>query len=165
MLGIRTDFVKSMLYCVRKRLNQAPWLPSPASWIPPLTHSRRQQGGTDGMKKSKANRTKPSGTPEPVSPVVLVTRSVRPFTRLLLFVRAGGRCQFDGCNGFLLEHPLTITKGNFAEVAHIVAFSREGPRGSAQSRPADVNDVRNLMLLGPQCHKLIDDSRFASAAV
>src|SRR5437879_4493732 len=47
------------------------------------------------------------------SPVVQVTpRKINDFTRLELFVRAGGRCQFDGCN---------------------------------------------LMLLCPQCHKLIDN--------
>jgi hypothetical protein len=91
------------------------------------------------------------------SPVIDVTRRIPPLRRLLLFVRAGGRCQFDGCNQFLLEHPLTITEGNFAQVAHIVAFSRQGPRGHARSGSARINDVANLMLLCPQCHKLVDD--------
>jgi SMODS-associated and fused to various effectors sensor domain/HNH endonuclease len=57
----------------------------------------------------------------------------------------------------LLEHPLTRTEGNFAQVAHIVAFSPEGPRGKELFGPGYVNDVANLMLLCPQCHKLIDD--------
>ncbi len=92
------------------------------------------------------------------SPVVQVTRKIGPFTQLELFVRAGGRCEFDGCNEFLLEHRLTLTKGNFAQMAHIVAFSRDGPRGSTSSRPKNINDVGNLMLLCPQCHKLIDDN-------
>ncbi len=91
------------------------------------------------------------------SPVVSVTRKVRPLTQLLLLVRAGGRCQFDGCNKFLLAHPLTLTKGNFAQMAHIVAFSQGGPRGNVARRPADINEVSNLLLLCPQCHKLIDD--------
>lgn len=92
------------------------------------------------------------------SPIVLVqTRNIPTMARLTLFVRAGGRCQFDVCNRYLLEHPLTLTKGNFAEVAHVVAFKPDGPRGHEGPRPKDINNVSNLMLLCPQCHKLIDD--------
>ena len=85
------------------------------------------------------------------------TRAIKPLTRLLLFVRAGGRCEFDGCNTYLLEHHLTLTEGNFAEIAHVVAFKPDGPRGHEGLRPADINNLRNLMLLCPACHKLIDD--------
>jgi len=56
-------------------------------------------------------------------------RSVPARTRLLLYVRAGGRCQFDGCNRYLLEHHLTKAEGNFAQIAHIWAFSEHGARG------------------------------------
>jgi hypothetical protein len=75
----------------------------------------------------------------------------------MLFVRAGGRCQFDGCNRYLLEHEVTLTEGNFAEVAHIVAFREDGPRGRERRRGASVNGIENLMLLCPACHKLVDD--------
>lgn len=92
------------------------------------------------------------------SPVVRVTRAIKPLTRLMLFVRAGGRCEFDGCNRFMLEHHLTLTEGNFSQVAHIVAFSKDGPRGDSARRPKNVNDMTNLMLLCPACHKLIDDN-------
>jgi hypothetical protein len=102
-----------------------------------------------------ARRVKPELNP----PVVLVqTRQISPLTRLLLFVRAGGRCEFDGCNKYLLEHHVTLTEGNFAQMAHIVAFKVAGPRGREGPRPADINDVGNLMLLCPECHKLIDDN-------
>jgi hypothetical protein len=90
------------------------------------------------------------------SPVIQV-RSVKPLTRLLLFVRAGGHCEFDGCNKDVLRHHVTLTEGVFGEMAHIVAFKPGGPRGTVGSRPLDINDVRNLMLLCPACHKLIDD--------
>jgi hypothetical protein len=93
----------------------------------------------------------------PASPVIRVRRRIRELTRLLLLVRAGGRCEFDDHNEYLLEHPLTLTPGNFAQMAHIVAFKEDGPRGKSSLRPAYVNDVSNLMLLCPQCHKLIDD--------
>ena len=93
---------------------------------------------------------------QPQSPVT-TARGVKPLTRLLLFVRAGGICEFDGCNRYLLEHHVTLTEGVFAEMAHIVAFKPDGPRGRSGARPVDINDVRNLMLLCPTCHKLIDD--------
>jgi hypothetical protein len=89
----------------------------------------------------------------PVSPV----RSISPLLRVILFVRAGGRCEFDGCNEYLFEHHVTLKEGNFAAVAHIVAFRPDGPRGHAGKRPSGINDVNNLMVLCPRCHKLVDD--------
>jgi hypothetical protein len=92
------------------------------------------------------------------SPVQKVARSQVPGnTRILLFVRAGGRCEFDGCNKYLLHHSLTFTKGIFAQTAHIVAFKPEGPRGRDPFRPTDIDNIDNLMLLCSECHKLIDD--------
>jgi CBASS immunity sensor of nucleotide second messenger signals/HNH endonuclease len=102
-------------------------------------------------KKARA----PLGSPS-LSPIVQV-RNVPPLARLLLFVRAGGHCEFDGCNRYLIQHHLTLTEGNFAEVAHIVAFRPDGPRGRATARPRDIHTAANLMLLCPTCHKLIDD--------
>lgn len=55
-----------------------------------------------------------------------------------------------------MEHHLTLTPGNFAQAAHIVAFKQKGPRGNTP-RPEDINNITNLMLLCPKCHKLIDD--------
>ena len=102
------------------------------------------------MPRKKINKTQ--------GPVVSVaSRQIRPLTRILLLVRAGGRCQFDGCNEYLLEHPVTLTEGNFGQLAHIVAFSEQGPRGTVSLRPTNINDVGNLMLVCPKCHKLIDD--------
>ena len=90
------------------------------------------------------------------SPVKRV-RKIPDLTRLILFVRAGGRCEFDGHNKYMLEHPLTLTEINIAEGAHIVAFSENGPRGDTDPRPVDIHDIENLMLLCHDCHKLIDD--------
>jgi hypothetical protein len=91
------------------------------------------------------------------SPVKIV-RKIPPFTKLLLFVRAAGRCEFDGHKKYLLEHPLTLTEVNLAEMAHIVAFKEDGPRGDIDPRPEDINNIDNLMLLCHDCHKLIDDN-------
>lgn len=90
--------------------------------------------------------------------VVDVTRrQLRPDVRLRLYVEAGGRCEFDGCNKYLLEDPLTLTPGNYAQAAHIVAFRPGGPRGRDGTRPQDINEVGNLMLLCSTSHKTIDD--------
>ena len=39
----------------------------------------------------------------------------------------------------------------------LLTLKEDGPRGKSPLRPAYINDVSNLMLLCPQCHKLIDD--------
>jgi len=103
-------------------------------------------------------RVRSSATPATSPfPVIHVRRGIRDLTRMLLVVRAGGRCEFDDHNDYLLQHPFTLTPGNFAQMAHIVAFKEDGPRGKSALRPAYINDISNLMLLCPQCHKLIDD--------
>lgn len=91
-----------------------------------------------------------------LSPVV-ATRDIPHRVRLLLYVHAGGRCEFDGCNTYLFEDSLTLTEGNFGEAAHIVAFREQGARGTDANRPADINRLANLMLLCATHHKLIDD--------
>jgi hypothetical protein len=83
-------------------------------------------------------------------------RSVPDRIRLFLFVHAGGRCEFDDCNHYLLEHHVTKDPGNFAEMAHIWAFSDGGPRPRGAGDGSDVHDLSNLMLLCPACHKLVD---------
>jgi hypothetical protein len=91
------------------------------------------------------------------SPVIKVARSKLGPTEVMLAAKAGGRCEFRGCNEFLYEHALTGERGNFAENAHIVAFREGGPRGE-DDRPADINSVDNLMLLCRRDHKLVDDN-------
>lgn len=89
------------------------------------------------------------------SPVQLV-RGIQPKVQLQLFVSAGGRCQFPGCSDYLLEHRHTKKAGNFAQMAHIVAFGRKGPRANARLPKKYLNDASNLMLLCAPCHKEVD---------
>ncbi len=91
---------------------------------------------------------------------VKIARKVPPAVRVELAALTAGRCEFAGCNKFLLAHELTGEDGNFFDVAHIVAFSDEGPRGDV-GRPADPHSIDNLMLLCLDCHKLIDDNEAA----
>lgn len=87
---------------------------------------------------------------------VNVSRDIGDTARILLCVRAGGRCEFDGCNKYLFRHYLTHTEENFSQMAHIVAFKHDGPRGRSGKRPEKINSVDNLMLLCADCHTLID---------
>jgi|SRR4051812_11572193 len=107
------------------------------------------------MPRNRKTSDTPSqtGMPSPVVPV----RKIPDFIRSLLLVQAGGRCEFDGCNEYLMEHPITRSWGSFGQFAHIVAFRSDGPRGSDPARPSEIHDPANLMLLCPICHKLIDD--------
>jgi hypothetical protein len=101
-------------------------------------------------------KTDKSETQIEAAGTVVHARNISPAVTLHLYVRAGGRCEFDGCPEYLMEHPTTSTIGNFAQQAHIYAFSEGGPRGSGEGRPEDVNGIANLMLLCPRCHHLID---------
>ena len=105
------------------------------------------------MKRRNVRTRQNSGSSPIFSPP---RRTIPSTTRLILFVQAGGRCEFDGCNHYLLEHPVTLTEGNFAQVAHIVAFRPDGARGRAGSRQGHIHDLNNLMLLCPACHILVD---------
>lgn len=87
----------------------------------------------------------------------VASRTIPDKTRLFLYVVAGGRCEFDGCNEYLMEHHVTLDRLNVGQMAHIVAFKEAGPRGDDPDRPVDINDPGNLMLLCHRCHKEIDD--------
>lgn len=90
---------------------------------------------------------------------VTETRKIDDKVKLLLYVHSGGRCEFKGCNRYLVKHPLTHDPGNFAQMAHIVAFKEKGPRGEDLNRPSEINSLENLMLLCQQCHHLVDKEK------
>jgi hypothetical protein len=77
---------------------------------------------------------------------------------LRLWVAAGGRCEYRGCNEYLLEDELTGYELNLAERAHIVGATdgAGSPRGQAPLDPALRNDEPNLMLLCRKHHRVVD---------
>jgi hypothetical protein len=78
----------------------------------------------------------------------------------LLWVKAGGRCEFDGCNKILYKDTLIpCFIYNLSDKAHIVANSPHGPRGSKISSRKLATDINNLMLLCKECHKRIDSNK------
>ena len=73
-----------------------------------------------------------------------------------IWFAAYGRCEFAGCNKRLDVHDLTMGKCNISNYAHIIGDSPKGPRGDKEKSPILAQDTSNIMLLCPECHKLID---------
>jgi hypothetical protein len=72
-----------------------------------------------------------------------------------LLRRAGEQCAI--CHRELLE--VDKASGKFkhiADTAHIYPVSDQGERGNPAQRPADVDDISNLLPLCPNCHRLAD---------
>ncbi len=76
-------------------------------------------------------------------------------TKFKVACAAAWRCQFDGCGEDLRQHLTPSMSGNYGYFAHIVASSKEGPRGNEESE-ALADDPNNIMLLCDKCHRLID---------
>lgn len=85
-------------------------------------------------------------------------RNVPKLRELQLYVAAAGLCQMPSCRENVLVHVPTLTPINLGEKAHIISFERAGPRGYHPSRPIDIHNTANLMLLCPSCHKLVDEN-------
>ena len=85
-------------------------------------------------------------------------RPVPALTTILLWTRAGGRCEF--CNDYLLQDALTLKDANFSNVAHIVAVSLDGPRGDHPMPLAERDGIDNLMLVCRKHHALIDAAAY-----
>lgn len=85
------------------------------------------------------------------------TNALTTLTRTILWAKAGGRCQYTGCNRLLIGDLISGAEDkNFGFVAHIVADTPDGPRGDPIRAALLSNDVNNLMLLCHVHHKLID---------
>lgn len=75
-----------------------------------------------------------------------------------LWFAAHGRCEFAGCNKILFKHNVTMDNCNISNYAHIIGDSAKGPRGDAKKSRILAKDINNLILLCPECHKLIDSN-------
>lgn len=100
----------------------------------------------------------PKNTAAPIgSPRGNRTNALSPLSRMILWAKAAGRCQYSGCNKSLIGDLISGAEDkNFGFVAHIVADTPTGPRGDLVRSPSLSDDVNNLMLLCHVHHKLID---------
>jgi len=77
-------------------------------------------------------------------------------TRTRLWVLAGGRCQYEGCNEPLWRDDLTMSEMNGAYIAHIRDVNPQTHRYDPRLSPELATDIANLMLLCDKHHRLID---------
>jgi hypothetical protein len=82
--------------------------------------------------------------------------NISPKVRNLLWAKSAGRCEFNGCNKPLWRDGLTQIEMNFADVAHIIGDSPDGPRGDIILSDEYCNDVSNIMLMCLDHHRMID---------
>lgn len=73
-----------------------------------------------------------------------------------LWIAAGGRCEFRGCNKPVDRDFLTKKKQIVGEYAHIIADSPDGARGVPGVSEALAKEPKNLMLACRDCHGRID---------
>lgn len=85
--------------------------------------------------------------------------------KLRLWVAAGGRCQYPGCNKPLYHDDLTLAEMNRSNIAHIIADSAGGPRGDVVLSEQLAADFSNLMLMCYDHHHLIDHEGMADHPV
>ena len=89
-------------------------------------------------------------------PTKVKSRDISRSVEAILWGRAAGCCQFDGCNRPLWKSPVTQERVNLAEKAHIYSFSTDGPRGNRGVDANRLNALENLILVCDICHKTID---------
>lgn len=82
--------------------------------------------------------------------------SIQGKIKISLWGKAGGRCEYEGCNKPLWLDSLTKAEFNTAYIAHIIADQPDGPRGDTKLSKKLKNDISNLMLMCDEHHRLID---------
>lgn len=94
----------------------------------------------------------------------MTTKTNRPHIpkhiQIHLWLRAGGRCEFRGCNRILYEDNVTQDPINGSNIAHIISWTETGPRGDRELSSKLAIDINNLMLTCPEHNHLIDSGEF-----
>lgn len=92
---------------------------------------------------------------------IKISKKVRPQiptkTKIILWSKSAGRCQFDNCPEVLNFDKLTKTDNNSAYVAHIYGYAEGSERYDKVKSPKLEQDISNLMLLCDVCHRRIDE--------
>lgn len=84
------------------------------------------------------------------------TRAIDPLERLKLWVKSGGRCAYPGCTNYLLKDNYTGYEWPIGDMAHIAGHSDKGPRSIARMSREKRNLEKNLILLCPSHHRIVD---------
>lgn len=73
-----------------------------------------------------------------------------------LWLAAGGRCQFEGCNKALWRDDVTLRELNISYIAHIYGYAPGSARYDNTFSPRLEKDFSNLMLMCDAHHRQID---------
>jgi hypothetical protein len=109
-----------------------------------------EEHGRHATTRHRSRRARP-GRPREVA-----SRDINRSVEAMLWGRAAGRCEFEGCNQELYKSRVTQEPVNIAQKAHIYAFSAAGPRGNRGVTRRSLNNIENLMLVCGGCHTNID---------
>ena len=77
-------------------------------------------------------------------------------TKTVVWSKGGGHCSFPDCRQRLIAEGTDADALLLGELAHIVAQSKDGPRGDKQPPGGFVDGEQNLLLLCPTHHTEID---------
>ncbi len=84
-------------------------------------------------------------------------RNYRAKDLRVLFTQSGNLCAFPGCTSRLVESETpTDDAVNVNDIAHIVADSRQGPRGHVKMTEEARNHHSNLLLFCTKHHRIVD---------
>lgn len=75
-----------------------------------------------------------------------------------LWGRSGGYCSNPDCRADLIIATPSGRSVAIGELAHVIAWSPDGPRGAERGLTEDVDRVENFVLLCPTCHTVADDA-------
>lgn len=75
----------------------------------------------------------------------------KPSTIKKLFALSGNQCTFEGCSNSLIDNSTIL-----GEICHIEAAEEGGPRYNKDSNDEQRRSYDNLILMCPNCHKIID---------
>ena len=76
-------------------------------------------------------------------------------TKLRLFADSGGYCQNPGCLEWLFRE-IGDKQIHIAEMAHVFSASDTGPCANQRLSEEERGDYKNLILLCPTCHTIVD---------
>lgn len=71
----------------------------------------------------------------------------------ILWAKAGGICSFPNCNQELI---CDISDNVIGEICHVIAKSKDGPRGNFSDDNFNRDSYENLLLLCPTHHAIVD---------
>jgi hypothetical protein len=73
-----------------------------------------------------------------------------------LWASSAGVCQNPGCRDDLFKSFLDGAITSIDELAHVIARTADGPRGSSHLSLAERDEFANIVVLCPSCHTLVD---------